>query len=126
MAAFPTTAPAARPFSVVRTAERIAILGIAIAFVLTAYSRMGGQAESTVAQASLAAITPLVHAYVVENGDYAGMTIGTLRQRYDPSLDTRAYTLVDRGSDGYCIETTYSGHTWHVSDAQDAPVAGAC
>ncbi len=126
MAAYPTTATPARSLTVGRIAERIVILAIAIAVVLTAYSKMGGEAESAVAQANLAAITPLAHAYAVDQGDYLGMTIRALQQRYDPGLDPTVYTLVDRGPDDFCIASMYSGRTWHTSAMQDEPTAGGC
>lgn len=110
----------------VRLAERVVVVVIGLALLLTAYAKMGGRADDTVAQGNLAAVLPLVHAYAVDHGGYGGMTLDALRQGYSPSLDTHTYLLVERGAADFCLESTYAGRTWRVNSSQGKPSPGGC
>ena len=126
MEAHATAAALARPSTLGRLAQRVAIVGIGLAFLLTAYGKMGSRAEDTVAQADLSAIVPFVHAYGIEHDGYEGMTLEALRRDYSPSLDDATYTLTVRGADDFCVESTHAGRTWHVTAVAEKPSRGGC
>jgi Tfp pilus assembly protein PilE len=121
-----TVAPLRSRVSLGPIVERLVVVGVGLALVLTAYAKMGARADETVAQGNLVAVLPLVHEYAVDHGSYAGMTLGALKRVYSSSLDTRSYTLVDRGAADFCIETTYAGRTWRISGSDEQPSPGGC
>ena len=121
-----TVATLRGPFTIGRFAERVAVCGVAAAFILIAYSKMGERAEDTVAQGNLSAILPVVHAYAVEHGNYTGMTLEALQEGYSADLDVGSYVVIDRGAADFCIESAYAGRTWHISASRNDPSQGSC
>jgi hypothetical protein len=74
-------------------------------------------------QTNVRATIPAIEAYYADNGTYAGMTDDLLR-KYDPFLPT--FTLVRATRNGYCVESTVDGVTFHKAGPAGDVAPGAC
>jgi prepilin-type N-terminal cleavage/methylation domain-containing protein len=83
------------------------LLSIAIGFQAGARVRAGDAA----AKSNIDVAIPAISAYGLENGGFAGMTLGTLQASYAPGVAN--VTIVSADSTSYCVASTVEGRSWY-------------
>jgi prepilin-type N-terminal cleavage/methylation domain-containing protein len=102
-------------FTMVELLVVLAILGLLVAIAVPAYIGFTGRSADTAAKANLRATLPSAEAYYLDNGTYVGMTVDTLRARYDAGLARGLAISGTPSATSYCVANTVAGHSWSVS-----------
>jgi prepilin-type N-terminal cleavage/methylation domain-containing protein len=106
----------------------LAIMAVLMTIAIGSYLGARQKAEERTAQANIRAILPAVSAYHADHGTYETMTFAAL-QGYDQSLDPSGFSFGDPGNltdNGYCVQSTAGGETWHKAGPDAVLVTGAC
>jgi len=115
-------------FTLIELLVVIIIIGILLAIAVPSYLGFRGRAADSSAKANVRAALPAVEAYFADdtlgNGAYTGMTLVQL-QTVDQNVKLDGNPTVTATT--YCIASTVSGKTWHISGpGNTTPVANAC
>ncbi len=102
------------------------IVGILASVAIASYLGARDRGNSAVAEARVRQIVPSIEAYGSDQGTYVGMTVATLRARYDSSLADAAYSFGTLTASSYCVHSTAGGETWRKPGPGEPIVPGAC
>lgn len=81
-------------------------------------------ADRSRAQANVRAAVPALEAFYADTGAYTGVTLATLRAKYDASIGD--VTIVRAAAGAYCLESTVGAATFH-RDGPTGPITeGHC
>jgi prepilin-type N-terminal cleavage/methylation domain-containing protein len=109
----------------------VVLLVMAVLLTLAVGSYLGGRqrAERSVAQANVRGIASAIHAYHVDNGTYAGMSLAGLKAVYDAGIQPAHYSFGDPSNlteTSYCVQSTAGGETYRKAGPAADIVPGAC
>jgi prepilin-type N-terminal cleavage/methylation domain-containing protein len=102
-------------FTMVELLVVLTILGILLAIAVPSFLGYKDRAADGAAKSNLRAALPSVEAYYSDNSGYAGMTIATLKARYDSAIAPRVSIYGIPTATSYCITDTEGGHAWSVN-----------
>ena len=103
------------------------MLSILVVIGVTAYMTMQRRAADSAAKTHLQQAARSIEEYFSQTGTYAGLSLSTLKARYDPALQVDRYRLSGLGVTGYCrVETTAARRTWHTTAPGVEPRPGHC
>ena len=98
---------------------------VVVAIVVPSYTAMRDRSHDSPARANVRRAAEAVEAFRADRGTYAGVAPSALR-RYDSSLSPSSYRLVRSGGQGYCVQSSSGGRTWHLEGPAGDVARGSC
>ena len=100
-------------FTLIEILFVLVIIGILLAIAVPSYLSSRDKSAQKTADANVRSTLPSVEAFRGDNGNYTGMSAGTLRATYDSGLSPTVAVTVTGAPPGqtYCVGATMSGKT---------------
>jgi prepilin-type N-terminal cleavage/methylation domain-containing protein len=119
-------------FTLIELLVVIVIIGILLAIAIPSYLGFKDRANKADAQANLRQAVPSAEAFYSDNNSYVGMNVAAL-QGYDTGLSSDVWVAGADGhpgaaptANGYCLQSTHGGFTYHFSGPGGTVVTAAC
>jgi len=111
-------------FTLVELVAVLAIMSALLAIAVGSYSAARGNAADASAKSNIQVAVPAFHAYFVDNGTYAGMTLPRLQTTY--SRGVRNVTVVSARATTYCVRSTVEGRAWYKAGPSSSITKTRC
>lgn len=100
------------------------MVGILVAISVPSYMAMRERSNDSSARVEVRRAAEALEAYRAEHGTY--VVAPAVLARYDAGLGSTGYRLVRGEPNGYCVEATVGGRTWHLAGPAGDVARGAC
>jgi prepilin-type N-terminal cleavage/methylation domain-containing protein len=111
-------------YTLVELIAVMAIIAALLALAVASYTGARVEAKDAAAKSNIAVAVPVLHAFYIDNGTYAGMTVDTLRSSYGGAIGD--ITIVSAGGNAYCVSATVDGATWYKAGPSGPITRTAC
>lgn len=101
------------------------IIAILAGTAVAVYSGIVERAHASSARSQVREALPAIEAYYAENGTYAGLSLATLRERYDGALSD-ALRISGVTEQAYCISATVGTSAAHLVGPGGSLQGGGC